>query len=275
MTTQEARFESQYLLSHVLDCDRAWLISHAENHLSAEQYGQFLACIERRVNGEPIAYILGYREFYGLPLQVSQDTLIPRPDTETLVETLMTCIQDNWRELEQPSILDLGTGSGAIALAIASLLPKARITAIDASPEALVIANKNAASLKITNVRFLESDWFSALEATAKFHIIVSNPPYIADNDPHLVQGDLRFEPRSALVSGHDGLDDIRYLISHCTPFMHDGAWIMLEHGYNQSSSVAQLLRIANFQNIGHAYDLQAIPRVTFGQWRAGAHQTV
>lgn len=266
MTSQEARFESQYLLTSVLDCNRAWLISHAESQLSTEQHGEFFAKIERRLKGEPIAYILGYREFYGLPLQVNQDTLIPRPDTETLVEAILTCLDHNWPALEEPSILDLGTGSGAIALAIASQLPKAHITAIDASPKALIVAKQNAVSLKLNNIRFFESDWFSALDASTKFHMIVSNPPYIAEDDPHLVQGDLRFEPRSALASGADGLDDIRHIISHCTGFMHEGGWLMFEHGYNQSSAVAQLLGAANFRRIDHAYDLQAIPRVTYGQ---------
>ena len=200
-----ARIEVQCLLQSVLQVNRAWLLSHPEQSLTAEQYERYMALFERRLSGEPIAYLLGEREFYGLNFKVSPATLIPRPETELLVDLALQRIpqQGTCR------VLDLGTGSGAIALSIAHARPNAEVVAVDASAAALEVAQFNVQRLGLGNVRLLHSDWFGALQ-DERFDIIVSNPPYIAADDAHLTQGDVRFEPRTALASGTDGLDDIR-----------------------------------------------------------------
>ena len=258
----EARIEAQALLSFVLgNVSRAWLITHENDALEAPIHAEFEALLKRRLAGEPIAYILGHREFYGLELSVTPDTLIPRPDTETLVEAALAKNPTN----KPCKILDLGTGTGAIALAIASQRPQAKVTAIDQSAEALTVAISNAQKLKISNVSFLQSDWFSALVDT-KFDIIVSNPPYIAQGDPHLSQGDLRFEPISALASGQDGLDDIRRIIQHAPEHLKPQGWLMLEHGFDQAERVTTLMQQAGFGDIEHRYDLADITRVTLGR---------
>jgi release factor glutamine methyltransferase len=259
--TKEAKLEAQLLLQHLLNVNRAWLIPHENDALEANIHADYRALINRRLCGEPIAYILGVREFYGLTLKVTADTLIPRPDTETLVEVALAKIplQKNL------NICDLGTGSGAIALAIAKHRPQAHITALDASQAALDIAIENAQSFKISNVNFILSDWFGSLK-DQKFDVIVSNPPYIEANDVHLTQGDLRFEPISALASGADGLDDIRTIISQAKTHLSPHGWLMLEHGYNQAERVADLMKLADFSEISHAQDLAGIARVTFGR---------
>lgn len=261
----EAAFEAQLLLQHALDVNRAWLISHADDALEANTHAGFEALLQRRLKGEPIAYILGYREFYGLKLKVTPDTLIPRPDTETLVEAALEKIAPDL----PLSICDLGTGTGAIALAIAKKCPHAQVTAVDFSEKALEVARQNAQDLSILNCQFLQSDWLSALKLNGQnqhFDVIVSNPPYIESHDAHLSQGDLRFEPLSALASGKDGLDDIRTIISQATHHLKPSGWLMLEHGFNQANQVADLLQQAGFLNIAHALDLSGIQRVTFGQ---------
>ena len=258
----EAKFESQILLQHVLNVNRAWLIAHALDPVQEDVYKKFEALLIRRLNGVPIAYILGYREFFGLQLKVSADTLIPRPDTETLVELAL----DKMSAQTSLYTLDLGTGSGAIALAIAKHRQNAQITAVDASQEALAIAIENARLLNIKNVHFELSNWFSALN-NQKFDVIVSNPPYIEANDTHLEQGDLRFEPPSALASGADGLQDIRTIISQAPQHLRQQGWLLLEHGYNQAEQVAALLKQAGFSQISHAQDLAGINRVTMGKF--------
>ena len=265
LVTDEAMLEAQLLLKHVLNVNRAWLISHESDTLQPNNHEAYRALINRRVNGEPIAYILGVREFYGLSLKVTPATLIPRPDTETLVDATLAKIplQKNL------NICDLGTGSGAIALAIAKHRPQAHVTALDASQDALDIAIENAENLKIPNVDFVLSDWFSALgrkNNPQKFDVIVSNPPYIEANDAHLSLGDLRFEPRSALASGADGLDAIRHIIKNAPSHLNPHGWLMLEHGYHQASKVAALLKQAGFSDISHAKDLSGIERVTIGR---------
>lgn len=252
--------EAYLLLQHALIVNRAWLISHAEDLSTPEQQQVFEALLQRRLNGEPIAHILGSREFYGLLLKVTADTLIPRPDTETLVEAALEKIP----KTAQAQILDLGTGTGAIALAIAKHCPNAHVTAVDFSENALNIARENAESLSIPNVSFVHSHWFSELN-NQQFDLIVSNPPYIAEHDPHLTQGDVRFEPKSALTSGVDGLDDIRHIIAHAQYQLKSGGWLMLEHGYDQAQAVAELLAQAQFCQIGDRLDLAGIQRVTFG----------
>jgi release factor glutamine methyltransferase len=260
----EAKHEANLLCQHALNVNRAWLISHESDALEGNHHAAFEALVQRRLEGEPIAYILGSREFYGLPLKTTPATLIPRPDTETLVETALAKIPKS----ASLNILDLGTGSGAVALAIASQRPQAKVIAIDASIDALKVAAENTQSLKLSNVRLIQSNWFSALaldKEAEKFDVIVSNPPYIAQDDAHLQQGDLRFEPISALASGVDGLDDIRQIIQDAPHYLKPDGWLMLEHGYDQAEAVAALLSERGFSQIDHAKDIGGILRVTFG----------
>jgi release factor glutamine methyltransferase len=290
----ESKLEAQLLLQHVLNVNRAWLIAHENDALQPNIHAMFEALLNRRLLGEPMAYILSSREFYGLDLLVTPDTLIPRPDTETLVEAALAKIplmvrqahherdklQSTRHEREKLKsvrpepvegraqtykILDLGTGSGAIALAIAKNRPHANIIAVDASNAALEIAQKNAQNLSIQNVEFVLSNWFGNL-GNQTFDVIVSNPPYIEENDAHLTQGDLRFEPNSALASGVDGLDDIRQIINDCLVYLKAQGWLMLEHGYNQAAQVADLMAEAGLTNIETIKDLGNNDRVTIGK---------
>jgi len=258
----EARSEAQLLLIHVLNVDRAWLIAHASDEITAAQAQTFAQLVQRRLQGEPVAYMLGYREFFGLILKVTPDTLIPRPDTETLVEAALQKISGAMR------VLDLGTGTGAIALAIAHNAPQTQVTAVDASVNALAVARENAQSLQLGHVQCVHSDWFAALIGQT-FDLIVSNPPYIEDSDPHLAQGDLRFEPPSALASGADGLQDIDRIIASAPNHLSANGWLMLEHGYNQAEAVQQRLTMRGFQAVETRHDLGGNPRVTLGQWPA------
>lgn len=261
LDAREAKLEAQLLLQHVLNVNRAWLIAHENDALQANEHTNFTALLNRRLQGEPVAHILGYREFYGLNLMVTADTLIPRPDTETLVETALAKIS-----LQQAAyILDLGTGTGAVALAIASKRPQTQVTAVDASQAALHVAIENAKNLNITNVHFIPSNWFTAL-GQQKFDVIVSNPPYIEQEDAHLNQGDLRFEPVSALASGQDGLDDIRKIIDDCLIHLEPQGWLMLEHGYNQARQVADLMSHTGLVDIETIKDLGGNYRVTIGK---------
>jgi len=255
----EATIEAQLLLMHVLNVNRAWLIAHATDLLQAVAANNFEKLVQRRRQGEPVAHILGSREFFGLTLKVTPDTLIPRPDTETLVEAALNKINGPMR------ILDLGTGTGAMALAIAKQAPQCEVIAVDASAAALAVAKENVATLQLSNVKCMASQWFAALPE-CKFDLIVSNPPYIEDNDPHLQQGDLRFEPFSALASGADGLQDIRQIIAQAPAYLNEGGWLMLEHGYNQAPAVQKLLNAHGFQDIQTIKDLGDNPRVTLGQ---------
>jgi release factor glutamine methyltransferase len=259
--TETAKLEAQLLLQHALNVNRAWLISHQDDALQANIHAAYRAMLERRLSGEPIAYILGYREFYGLNLKVTPDTLIPRADTETLVEATLAKINLH----EKLHILDLGTGTGAIAFAIAKHRPQAHVTALDASQAALDIAIENAQNLKLPNVKLMLSDWFSAIQKE-KFDVIVSNPPYIEVADAHLKQGDLRFEPISALASGADGMDAIRHIIDACLIYLKPQGWLMLEHGYNQAELVAGLMAKVGFNDIETINDLAGNTRVTLGK---------
>ena len=293
LNTEEAALEAQLLLQHALNVNRAWLIVHENDALQPNIHAAFEALLKRRLSGEPIAYILGYREFYGLKLKVSADTLIPRPDTEALVEAALSKIpnpsfrREQFAKLrttessydetdsdlrqndkawnDELKVLDLGTGTGAIALAIAHHRPQAFVTAVDASENALNIAQENAQSLEIANIKFIKSDWFGALQ-NEKFDLIVSNPPYIEQNDAHLTQGDLRFEPLAALASGVDGLDDIKRIITNAPKHLNPHGWLMLEHGYNQAACVAALLTNAGFNEIDTIKDLGGNDRVTLGK---------
>jgi release factor glutamine methyltransferase len=258
-----SRIEVQMLLQAVLKAPRSYLLAHPEQVLDAAQNAAYDAMLQRRLQGEPIAHILGEREFFGLSLKVTSDTLIPRPDTELLVELALQRLPQG----QSCRVLDLGTGSGAIALAIAHSRPDAEIVAVDASKAALLVARENAERLGISNVSFLQSDWFSALDGQ-RFDLIVSNPPYIAAGDAHLSQGDVRFEPMTALTSGVDGLDDIRRIASWAGAFMRREAWLLLEHGYDQAQSVRDILLKNDFTEIYSAKDIAGIERVSAGKLR-------
>ena len=255
-----ARIEVQSLLQAVLNVDRAYLLAHPERRLESDQRARYVDLFERRLNGEPLAYLLGEREFYGLAFKVTPATLIPRPETELLVELALQ------RMPQQGAcrVLDLGTGSGAIALSISRSRRDAEVLAVDASAAALEVAKSNAKRLDAGNVRWLHSNWFAALHGE-RFDIIVSNPPYIAAGDAHLTRGDVRFEPQSALVSGADGLDDIRRIIEMSKNHLHACGWLLLEHGYGQSARVRDLLRQTGFDSVFSARDLAGIERVSGG----------
>lgn len=258
-TESEVRIEAKMLLSHALGkVSPAWLIAHEDEAVAMERQTVFDAALQRRLGGEPIAYILGEREFYGLKFKVTPATLIPRPETELLVELALERLPQRGR------VLDLGTGCGAIALSIAHARPDTEVTAVDASRQALEVARENARQLKLRNARCLHSEWFSAL-ADERFDLIVSNPPYIAADDPHLQQGDLRFEPRSALASGADGLDDIRTIIRQAKDHLVPGGRLLFEHGYDQALQARELLQAGGFAAVFTARDLAGIERASGG----------
>jgi len=257
-----ARIEVQCLLQAVLNVNRAYVIAYPEKQLEFEQQARYVALLERRLNGEPVAYILGEREFYGLKFKVTAATLIPRPETELLVERALSCIP---RE-GGIRVLDLGTGSGAIALSIAHVRPDVKVVAIDTSEDALEVAMNNMQNFNLRNVQFLRSDWFSGLK-NERFDLIVSNPPYVAEGDAHVEQGDLRFEPRSALTSGKDGLVDISRIIAEAPAHLIQGGSLMFEHGYDQAKKVRELLHQARFEKIFTDHDLSGIERTSGGVW--------
>ena len=260
------RLDGQLLLLHAVgrpNHDRSWLVAHDDQRLQAPEVGTFEALVARRLAGEPLAYIVGVKEFFGLSFGVSNAVLIPRPDTETVVQWALQTIKALETDASTPHILDLGTGSGAIALAIKSQAPQCLVTAIDASATALAQAARNGQQLGL-DVTWRQSDWFASVDHVL-FDVIVSNPPYIAANDPHL--RDLRHEPLSALASGADGLDDLRHIIAHSGPYLREGGWLLLEHGYDQAKPVAELLRAAGFKAIGHQTDLGGVTRCTGGRW--------
>ncbi len=261
LEASSARIEVQCLLQAVLHVQRVYLLAHPERSLNDAELSHYNGFLQRRLAGEPIAYILGEREFFGLNLKVTMATLIPRPDTELLVELAVQRIPRH----EPCKVLDLGTGTGAIALAIAHACPQAQVLACDASAEALAVAAENARTLGLANVSFVQSYWFTELGAQ-QFAMIVSNPPYIAADDPHLAQGDVRFEPVSALVSGADGLDDIRLIIAHAATHLLPGGWLLLEHGYDQAARVRSLLEEAKFEAVFSASDLAGIERASGGR---------
>jgi release factor glutamine methyltransferase len=254
-----ARLEVQMLLQRVLGVNRAHLVAHPERVLSDVEELSYQILLRRRLSGEPMAYIFGTREFFGMEIGVTHDTLIPRPDTELLVELALERMPQQGMR-----VLDMGTGSGAIALAIAHQRRDAEVWACDASAAALAVARANAQRLAIANVHFIESDWFSAF-ASQRFDLIVSNPPYIAAGDRHLSQGDVRFEPITALASGADGLDDIRRIISQAAAHLHKGGWLLFEHGYDQAAQVRELLLAAGFVEVFSARDLSGIERCSGG----------
>lgn len=257
-----AGLEAQVLLGHVLKQPRAYLLAHPEAALTDANQTQFEALLTRRERGEPIAYLTGQREFYGLEFLVTPDVLIPRPETELLIELALEHIPHD----TPMRILDLGTGSGAIALTLAKLRPQAQITAVDVSPQALAIARQNAARLGTSNIRFIESSWFSSLDKSSRFELIVTNPPYVAENDPHLAQGDVRFEPTMALTAGAEGLDAIRHIAQASLHFLTVSGRLLFEHGYDQETLSRDLLHSLGYADIACYADLGGQPRVSGGK---------
>jgi len=255
------RLEAEVLLVHALGKPRSWLIAHATDVLEPAQVDAFQALVRRRRQGEPVAYITGCRGFWSLELEVTRATLIPRPETELLVELALE------RLPADAQVADLGTGSGAIALAIAHERPDAQVTATDASADALAVARRNAAKHGLARVRFLHGDWLAPLTGQ-RFHMVVSNPPYIESADPHLQQGDLRFEPATALASGVDGLDDIRRIVEGARKHLQPGGWLLMEHGWNQGEAVRAVLQAAGYGDVFTSQDLEQRDRVSGGCWQ-------
>ncbi|MFT5034109.1 MAG: release factor glutamine methyltransferase [Bacteroidia bacterium] len=260
--SDSAALDVDLLISHVLDKPRVFLYAHPEQILSAEQALALEALLERRRRGEPIAHLTGRSEFWSLPLRSTAATLIPRPDTECLVEAVLELYPPN----SPCRLLDLGTGTGAIALALASERPNWDILAVDVSYDAVSLAKVNARSLGLEWVCIEQSDWFAAMPGK-RFDIVVSNPPYIEENDAHLLQGDLRFEPHSALVAGADGLSDIRRIIRGAVEHLVPGGALVLEHGYLQADVVAAELAACGFSDIENRRDYGDNARVSFGRW--------
>jgi len=260
---ESPRADAEILLAHVLERPRSYLLAWPERALSPQQWEAFQALVERRACGEPVAYLIGSRGFFGLELAVSSAVLIPRPETELLVEAALA------RLPEGPCrVADLGTGSGAIALAIAQARPEARVVAVDASPQALEVARVNAERLGLMRICLQQGNWCQGL-GEEHFDMIVSNPPYIREDDPHLVQGDVRFEPAMALASGPDGLDAIRTIIACAPAHLLPGGWLLFEHGFDQAEAVAGLLHEAGFAAVESLTDLLGHGRVTLGRWAA------
>ena len=252
------RLDAEVLLAHSLQKNRTWLITWPDKALTDTDINQFNALLQRRISGEPVAHITGTREFWSLPLAVTTDTLIPRPDTELIIEKIL----DTYPAGNNISLADLGTGSGAIALALASERPDWKITATDQSASALEIAKQNAHKLNLDNISFKLGDWFEPLKDNS-FDIIVSNPPYIPMADPHLTQGDARFEPISALASGDDGLDDIRLITAQAGTHLKPQGKLFIEHGYDQKSEMLDIFTKNGFIEIQQAHDLANNPRLT------------
>jgi len=256
------RLDAQLLLLHALGRaphDRAWLLAHDTDAMPDAAWSALTAQLSRRRAGEPVAYLLGEKEFHGLKLQVDARVLVPRPDTETLVEWALQCLEGR----PTPRVLDLGTGSGAIALALQHARPDAQVDAVDASADALAVAQANARKLGLP-VRFAQADWLGG--AGTGYAVIASNPPYIAAGDPHLPA--LRHEPSYALVSGADGLDDIRRIVQDAPGHLADGGWLLLEHGHDQAAAVRDLLAARGFAEVQSRDDLAGIPRCSGGIWR-------
>ena len=255
-----ARLDAELLLAAALGKSRSYLHTWPEKIVTSEDALTFAGYLQRRRGGEPVAYILGQQGFWKLDLEVAPHTLIPRPDTELLVETALELLPAT-----PTQVLDLGTGSGAIALALASERPAWTVTAVDRVLEAVALAERNRQRLHLNNVTVLNSHWFSALQGHT-YDLIISHPPYIADNDPHLVAGDVRFEPASALVAGRDGLDDLRHIIKQAPQHLNAAGWLLLEHGYDQAGAVRDLLLGEGFDNVHSRIDLGGHERITLGR---------
>ncbi len=260
-SSPSATLDAQVLLTFVLQCNSAHLLAWPEKNLSKEQQTHYQQLLQQRHEGIPVAHLTGLREFWSLNFSVNNSTLIPRPETETLVEYILT----KFNREDNLTLLDMGTGSGAIAIAIASEKPDWNIFASDISKRALHLARQNSDFHQTDNITFINSNWFENIRQN-DFDIIVSNPPYIADNDPHLQQGDVRFEPQSALTSGAGGMDDIEHLCLHATNHLKDDGWLIVEHGYDQKQPVADCFAKNGFTEIEQKQDLSGHTRMTAGK---------
>lgn len=257
---ESPRADADALLCHLLDCRRSYLMTWPERELDAAQQATLAGWLARRLNGEPIAHLIGEREFWSLPLKVSPATLIPRPDTEVLVEQALARLQDG-----PCALLDLGTGTGAIALALKSERPDADVWAVDRMPAAAALARTNSAALGLP-IEVRDGSWFAPLSDAPRFAMIVSNPPYIDGADPHLHEGDVRFEPRSALVAEEQGLADIRLIVTQAPAHLVPGGWLLLEHGWDQGEAVRQLLLQQGYVQVETVRDYGDNERVTLGR---------
>lgn len=258
--SESARLDADLLVAHVLQVSRSYLMTWPEKQLSPSAYAQLQILLKRRCEGEPIAYLLGEQEFWSLTLKVTADTLVPRADTEVLIEQVLQLYPDQNAKLK---LLDLGTGTGAIALALASEYPQATVTATDKMTAALAVAQENARQLNLP-IKCIESTWFSALSGQ-QFDCIVSNPPYICEDDPHLTTQGVCREPLTALVAGKDGLDDIRELITQAPLYLHKQGWLLIEHGYHQGEAVRALFLQQGFHTVKTRQDYAGVDRITFG----------
>lgn len=259
-----ARLDTELILTHILQKNRTWLFTWSDHLLTEKQTADFLQMLERRKNGEPVAHIIGQREFWSLSFDVNNSTLIPRPDTELLVETLLELFSHDLPDASR-HCLDLGTGTGAIALSLAHEKKFWKVVGVDQSPAAIELAEKNRQKFQLQNVNLKVSDWFSNIDQQ-QFDVIVSNPPYIDPQDPHLSQGDLRFEPLTALIADEKGLADIKHIIHHAKNYLLSGGWLLLEHGYDQAEAVKKLLHENGYTQIQTRKDYGGNNRVTFAR---------
>lgn len=260
-SSESAKLDAEVLLAHTIERDRTYLFTWPDRALEAAEQQRFEHLVQRRQQGTPVAHLVGQREFWSLPLTVNDSTLIPRPDTEVLVEQAL--------QLSLPStatVLDLGTGTGAIALALKSSRPQWQVAAVDKMAAAVALAQHNAKALNLS-ISVTQSDWFAAIEPQQKFDLIVSNPPYIDAGDPHLMQGDVRFEPKSALVAANNGLADIETIIQGAKQHLRSEGWLLIEHGWTQAEAVRELMQQAQFKAVTSIRDYANLERVTMGQW--------
>jgi release factor glutamine methyltransferase len=259
------------LMQHVLQKDIAWLIGYGDTLASADHSKAFYDLVAKRHSGQPVAYLIGWRDFWTLRLTVNENVLIPRPDTETLVEEALERLPKD----HSVDVLELGTGSGAIALSIAKERPLANVIAIEYHDKALELAKQNGLSNNVTNVEFRLSDWFASIDQSERFDLIASNPPYVEPDHPHLQQGDLRFEPITALAAPENGYADIRNIIEAAPSHLNDNGWIIIEHGFNQTEEVAELLRKNGFSEISVHKDINQLPRCTCARKSASSQKTI